>query len=47
MFLDSLIVNGINAIRVTIMTTKAVFKLLFRNTYEIIKAATENAIPSP
>ena len=38
---------GMKIIRVIIITINDVFKPVPKNKYEIIKAATEKAIPSP
>ncbi len=47
MFLDTLIIIGINKIRVAIIAIKLVFIEVSKNKDVIIKAATAKAIPTP
>ncbi len=46
MFLDSLMIIGKKTIKVTTIEIKTVLMLAFKNTNEITKAATANAIPT-
>lgn len=47
MFLDILMIMGEKIIKVAIIEAKTMLILAFKNTNEITKAATANAMPTP